>query len=209
MTKFLISDTKMFTILYCQLTILLILFSSLSFLDMKWIVAIPENVAGKAHFLTYYNSTYDLKIQYPYNWTIDQKQSLLYDDVTKIVGFINDPNELAGDFLISVHNLTSKYVNQTISVAELLNRTVEYYKGYYHDFNLIESSYNTTNSVYRVVWIDKEGPYTIKSMQIGSIVGNRAYLVRYYAELEEYPDNLSLLEKMLDSLTINNKTFHY
>jgi eukaryotic-like serine/threonine-protein kinase len=178
---------------------------------MEWIIAIPENSATKAYFLTYYDPIYGVKIQYPYNWTLDEKQTLSYDDVTKIVGFIKDPNELAGDFLISVHNLTNKYASQTIGLEELLNHTIDYYKEYYHDFNLIESNTSvtlddTSNSAYRLVWIDKDGQYTIKTMQMGTIIGNLAYIIRYYAELGEYLDNLPLIERMIDSLRISNNT---
>ncbi len=188
--------------------VLLLLFIALfSFFNTQWLVAIPENAVTKALFYTYYNPVYGIKIQYPSNWSLDNKQILLYDDLTKIVGFIKDPKEMTGDFLISVHNLTNKYESRGIDLEELLNHTIDYYKKYYHDFNLIESSKSVTlgdasNIAYRIVWIDKEGQYTIKTMQMGTIKGNLAYIIRYYAELEEYSNNLPLIEKMIDSIRI-------
>jgi eukaryotic-like serine/threonine-protein kinase len=178
---------------------------------MECIIAIPENTASKANFLTYYDPKYGVKIQYPSNWTVDERETLSYDGVTKIVGFIKDPNALAGDFLISVHNLTNKYLSRTIGLEELLDHTIDYYKEYYHDFNLIESNtsgtlVNTSNSAYKLVWIDKEGQYSIKTMQMGTITGNLAYIIRYYAELGEYSDNLPLIKRMIDSLRISNNT---
>jgi serine/threonine-protein kinase len=189
---------------------LLIIILSLSFLNTERTNAISEDASSKAQFYKYDDPIHGVKVQYPSNWTIDKIQTSNYDDVTKIVGFIKDPNSLAGDFLISVHNLTNDYVNKTVDLSKLLNSTIDYYKGYYHDFNLIESKYNVSfsnfpNSAYRLVWIDTEEPYTIKSMQIGTIIGNKAYLVRYYAELEKYSDNLPLIERMIYSLEINNK----
>jgi len=222
--------------------VLLLLFIALfSFFNTQWLVAIPENAVTKALFYTYYNPVYGIKIQYPSNWSLDNKQILLYDDLTKIVGFIKDPKEMTGDFLISVHNLTNKYESRGIDLEELLNHTIDYYKKYYHDFNLIESSKSVTlgdasniellnytidyykkyyhdfnliessksvtlgdasNIAYRIVWIDKEGQYTIKTMQMGTIKGNLAYIIRYYAELEEYSNNLPLIEKMIKSIRI-------
>jgi len=188
--------------------VLLLLFIALfSFFNTQWLVAIPENAVTKALFYTYYNPVYGIKIQYPSNWSLDNKQILLYDDLTKIVGFIKDPKEMTGDFLISVHNLTNKYESRGIDLEELLNHTIDYYKKYYHDFNLIESSKSVTlgdasNIAYRIVWIDKEGQYTIKTMQMGTIKGNLAYIIRYYAELEEYSNNLPLIEKMIESIRI-------
>jgi len=188
--------------------VLLLLFIALfSFFNTQWLVAIPENAVTKALFYTYYNPVYGIKIQYPSNWSLDNKQILLYDDLTKIVGFIKDPKEMTGDFLISVHNLTNKYESPGIDLEELLNYTIDYYKKYYRDFNLIESSKSVTlgdasNIAYRIVWIDKEGQYTIKTMQMGTIKGNLAYIIRYYAELEEYSNNLPLIEKMIESIRI-------
>jgi len=188
--------------------VLLLLFIALfSFFNTQWLVAIPENAVTKALFYTYYNPVYGIKIQYPSNWSLDNKQILLYDDLTKIVGFIKEPKEMTGDFLISVHNLTNKYESRGIDLEELLNHTIDYYKKYYHDFNLIESSKSVTlgdasNIAYRIVWIDKEGQYTIKTMQMGTIKGNLAYIIRYYAELEEYSNNLPLIEKMIESIRI-------
>ena len=188
--------------------VLLLLFIALfSFFNTQWLVAIPENAVTKALFYTYYNPVYGIKIQYPSNWSLDNKQILLYDDLTKIVGFIKEPKEMTGDFLISVHNLTNKYESPGIDLEELLNHTIDYYKKYYHDFNLIESSKSVTlgdasNIAYRIVWIDKEGQYTIKTMQMGTIKGNLAYIIRYYAELEEYSNNLPLIEKMIESIRI-------
>jgi hypothetical protein len=214
LTDFLSKYDKIFTYryyIYDLALLLLILISSLSFFDIERVDAIPKDANSKLQFLTYNDPIYGVEIQYPSNWTIDKKQTSLYNDITKIVGFTKDPNALSGDFLISVHNLANKYVNGTIGLTELLNRTVEYYKGHYHNFNLIELDQNDSlntppNSAYRLVWIDKDGQYTIKTMQMGTIIGNQAYLIRYYAELGEYSDNLQLIERMIDSLKVNNKT---
>jgi PsbP-like protein len=216
LTDFLSKYEKIFTCRYYinDLALLLVLISSLFFFDIEWVNATPKDANSKSQFLTYNDPGYDIEIQYPYNWTIDKRQNSPYIDITKIVGFTKDPNALSGDFLISIHNLTNKYMNGTIGLAELLNRTVEYYKGYYQDFNLIEIDQNDRlnsppNSAYRLVWIDKEGEYTIKTMQMGTIIGNQAYLIRYYAELGEYSDNLQLIERMIDSLKINNKSIPF
>jgi PsbP-like protein len=211
---FLSKYDKIFSLRYCNLMALLILISSLSFFSMEWIVAIPENTGARDQFLTYYDMKYGVEIQYPSNWTVDEGENLSYEGVTKIVGFFKDPNALAGDFLISAHNLTNKYVSRPIGLEELLNGTINYYKEYYHDFNLVESNTigtlaNTSNSAYRLVWIDKEGQYTIKTLQMGTIIGNLAYIIRYYAEVGEYLDNLPLIERMIDSLRISNNTAHH
>lgn len=210
LTYFLSKYRKVLVNRYSNIVPLVILICFISIFNMHSVFAIPQNITGRTHFLTYCDPIYGIKIQYPTTWVLDKKQIVPYDDVKKIVGFIKDPNALAGDFLISVHNLTNKYLSRTIDLETLLNHTVDYYKEYYHhDFNLIESTTgvtlaNTSNSAYKLIWTDKDGPYTIKSMQMGTIIGNLAYLIRYYAEQEQYSDNLPLIGGMIDSLTINN-----
>ena len=56
------------------------------------------------------------------------------------------------------------------------------------------------------MWIDPEGQYTIKTMQIGIIINHKLYVIQYYAELEKYSDNLPIIQKMVNSLQINNIT---
>jgi hypothetical protein len=152
-----------------------------------------------------------IKIQYPYDWTVDESEPLSYYDVTKIVGFIKNPDELAGDFLISVHNLSGTYKGLRIGLEELLNNTIDYYKKYYDNFKVIDANTNVTlgnshNSAYRLIWIDTDGLYTIKNMQIGTISGNSVYIIRYYAESSEYATNLPLIYTMIDSLEIMTKS---
>jgi hypothetical protein len=64
-----------------------------------------------------------------------------------------------------------------------------YNKYFYTDFNLVESNIThlagKNNPAYKLVWIDPEGQYTIKTMQIGTIINHKLYVIQYYAELEK------------------------
>lgn len=176
--------------------------------------SIVENVGASLketkefQFFTYHDPIHGIKIQYPSNWMVDKKETLMYNDITKIVGFIKDPNSLTGAFLISMYNLTNYEDSQTTSLDELLNDNIDYYKEHYDDFNLIVSNTNlilagTGSSAYKLVWIDMAGQYTIKTMQLGTIMGSKVYVIQYYAELGEFRDNLPTIQKMIDSLKIN------
>jgi hypothetical protein len=213
-TDFLSKYDKLLGYNYCRLVSLLILICSLSIFNMGLAFASPQNKVDETESLTFCDPIYGVRIQYPANWLLDKKQIMPYDDVTKIVGFIKDPNALTGDFVISVHTLSNQYFNGTIGIEALLNHTRDYYKQYYHDFNLVESTTdvtlgNTSNSAYKLIWTDKDGPYTIKNMQMATIIGNLAYIIRYYADQEHYSNNFPLIERMIDSLRIFNNNAYF
>jgi serine/threonine-protein kinase len=173
--------------------------------------ATSQDTKTPIHFLTYYDPLYGIKIQYPSDWLLDESEPFSYDEVTKIIGFIKNPDAFAGDFLISVHNLSNKYMNQSIDLNTLLNHTIDYYKEYYRNFKLIDGNTNVTlgnisNDAYKLVWIDTDRQYTIQNMQIGTIIGNKAYLIRYYAKPEEFSTNISVIDRMLESLRILDKS---
>ena len=201
-----ISDIVTFTLL-----LLIIISSLITLFSIVEKVGASLEETKEFQFFTYYDPIYGIKIQYPSNWIVDKKETLMYNDITKIVGFIKDPNSLNGDFLISTYNLTNYEDSQTTSLDELLNDNIDYYKEHYDDFNLIVSNTNlilagTGSSAYKLVWIDMAGQYTIKTMQLGTIMGNKVYVIQYYAELGEFRDNLPTIQKMIDSLKINSNT---
>jgi serine/threonine-protein kinase len=163
------------------------------------------------NFLTYENHTFGIKIRYPPDWTIDEKNAALYNNQTMIVAFVKDFKSFSGDFLISVYDLTANSSTHTITLGKLLDSIIDSYKKYiYTDFNLVESNIThlagKNNPAYKLVWIDPEGQYTIKTMQIGTIINHKLYVIQYYAELEKYSDNLPIIQKMVDSLQIHNTT---
>jgi hypothetical protein len=73
------------------------------------------------------------------------------------------------------------------------------------DFKVIESNTNSTlagKPAYKLVYTDVEDGINYKSMEIGTIAGDRLYYVKYLVEEEQYPDYLPTVQKMVDSLKI-------
>jgi eukaryotic-like serine/threonine-protein kinase len=198
-------DRLMLILLLVSLDVLLLL--------SVFTISLPALAQTKQeNFLTYENHIFGVKIRYPPDWTIDEKNITPNNNgIATIVGFVKDFKSFSGDFLISIYNLTANSNAHVITLDKLLDNIIDSYKKYiYTDFNLVES--NTThlagnnNPAYKLVWIDPEGQYTIKTMQIGTIIGHKLYVVQYYAELEKYSDNLPAIQKMIDSLQINYTT---
>lgn len=188
------------TLLLVSSLLLLLLFIESNFVN-------AEYRPTHDNFVTYKDPLYCLMIDYPSDWSLDKKQVFLYDDATKIIGFTKNPAQLSGYFVISVHDLSNNTFNRTITSEELLHFTIDYYEKIYHDFDIIESNAsilmgNAPNNSYSLIWTDKQGPITVKTIQMGTIIGNSLYIIRYYAELDQYAHNLPIVGKMIDSLTI-------
>jgi hypothetical protein len=91
---------------------------------------------------------------------------------------------------------------------EYLTTTINDYNDT-QDFKVIESNTNSSilggKPAYKLVFtdVDDDNNY-YKSMEIGTIIGDKIYFVTYDAEGEEerYSDYLPTVQKMIDSLNI-------
>ena len=75
------------------------------------------------------------------------------------------------------------------------------------DFNLIESNTNITlgggnNPAYGLIYTDREDNINYKTMEIGTIIGDRIYYIEYIAEEKQYSNYLPTIQMMINSLQI-------
>lgn len=157
-------------------------------------------------FKTYENPTYGIKIQYPSNWRTDEGDVYADDYVTDVVGFIaplrSYSEEYATSLWISIENLPP---NQDPTLNEYLDQTIDAYYETFQQFEVIE--YDTDSILagkpaYRLVSTDEDGGIHRKSMEIGTIMGDKAYFITYDTEEEQYYDHLPTIQKMVGSLRI-------
>ena len=155
-------------------------------------------------FKRYENPTYGINIQYPSNWRVDEGDVYADDYVTDIVSFIapirSDTEAYGPSLSISIDNPPP---NLNENLNEYLTRITTEYSDTYEDFNVIESDTNSILSgmpVYKIVFTDEEDGIDYKSMEIGTIIGDKVYFVTYFAEEEQYSDYLPTIQKMISSL---------
>ena len=166
--------------------------------------------AATSDILTYENSSYGIEIQYPANWTKDEEDTDPSDGITDIVEFsspfesrLDSYSETLG---ISIEELT----DQNMTLEEYASSLITAYNETFTDFNLIESNTNSTlagKPAYKLVYTetleDEEDESTnLKSMEIGTIIGDRLYFIEYIAEEEKYSNYLPTIEMMIDSIEI-------
>jgi hypothetical protein len=169
---------------------------------------IPNSTNLTNAILTYQNNSYGIRIQYPANWTKAEQDVNPNDNITNIVIFTS-PHENTSDnyseyLVISMERLTDQ--NKTLeeyaaSLITIYNKTLT-------DFNLIESNTNTTlaggnnNPAYGLIYTHRVDGTNYKKMEIGTIIGDRIYFIKYSADEKQFSNYLPTIRMMINSLQI-------
>jgi hypothetical protein len=98
--------------------------------------------------------------------------------------------------------------NQNMTLKEYVTSLVSNYNKTLTDFKVIESNTNITlagannNPAYGLIYTDREDNTNYKTMEIGTIIGDRIYTIEYLAEENQYSNYLPTIQMMINSLQI-------
>jgi eukaryotic-like serine/threonine-protein kinase len=160
-------------------------------------------------FRTYENPAYGIQIQYPSTWIIYAGDMFSDDDAIDIVSFLgpvkSDTKAHAPSLYISIVNPPPS-PDLNLNLNEYLTRITNDYKAKLKEFKVIESNTNSIlagKPAYKLVFTDEEDEIYYKTMDIGTIIGDKVYLLSYEAEDEkQYSEYLPIIQKMIDSFKI-------
>jgi PsbP-like protein len=206
---------------YSAIAFLFLIFSVAVALSTSHIFPQQQAVAQKAttiglspcfttlsSFLTYQNSTYGIKIQYPSNWKPKPTGS---DSRNIIVAFI-PAKSLFGNtsVALTIEVLSLPPILPTvhnISMSTLAPFIIDAIKQTNPDFQLDESNSTTIRSdistipAYKIVYTTDDH----KIMKIITIKGDKAYVITYGTKQSaQYSNYLPIAQKMIDSFQIVN-----
>jgi hypothetical protein len=184
----------------------------------------PANKTSPNNFITYENSTFGIKIQYPPSWYtstefVPANNSKPVLDYGIVSFFPRSKSDLAGVKLF-VNSL-----NDTKSVAEYLSDTSVAYRNKIPHFKPIESTTNSTLAMlpaYRLTYTSaydyRYSPEVdrYKVLEIGTIIaGGKVYYIQYTNDPKQFDNDLPIVQKMINSFQITahpqlgNQTFTY
>jgi hypothetical protein len=110
-------------------------------------------------------------------------------------------------YMDRLHNSTTNLNNYAHFVAftDYENRP-----SYFHAFKLLELNTNSSKLAGKLAYTiigtyDLPSSGLQKVMEIGTIIGDKAYSLQYIADAPRYPDYLPTVEKMIDSLQITSQ----
>ena len=152
----------------------------------------PEN------FLTYGNSNLGITIKYPQTW---ERRDIDNPITGEVVAFVSAKQTEADKF------------------QEKLTISVEDFSGTLEDFSdtstnditkhlvkaEIQKPRETTlanKSAYQLIYTGKDGENNLKSMQLFTLKGDKAYIVTYTAAIDNYNDFIQTAETMIKSFEI-------
>jgi len=155
-----------------------------------------------ANLLTYQNSTFGIKIQYPSNWE-KQENGTRQDTQTDIVTFLSPVINSRANLDVSIDDISGE---KGISLTQYANQNIADLNQSLPDAKLIASNTNNVAIVglpaYRMVYTSADGNTILKTMEIGAMKGDKVYILTYEAAMQEYAKYLSVIQRMIDSFQI-------
>ncbi len=148
----------------------------------------------------YDNGADALKIKYPDNWTReDIENAITQEVVTFISPKQNDPNKLRENVTIRVENLV-----QPLTLEEYTNLLIKEIKNSQPDAKIEQTSTTLANKpANQLVSTIIDGKNHLKTLQIFTLKADRAYVIIYTAKLDTYDKYIQTAESMIRSFEIH------
>jgi hypothetical protein len=163
-------------------------------------------------FLTYDNATYGVTIQYPSNWIVDNTD-FPGDPLTQIVGFFSPLESRVDTYEERLWIAQEQQsFSEDFNLAQYAEQIVSNYNSTLIDFSLDEIDTETAtlgnndSPAYRIVYTERLQPEDIdlKTLEIGTMIGDKVYVVMYHAETARYDQYLPIIEEMINSLELSD-----
>jgi hypothetical protein len=163
-------------------------------------------------FLTYDNATYGVTIQYPSNWLVDNTD-FPGDPLTQIVGFFSPLESRVDTYEERLWIAQEQQsFSEDFNLEQYAEQIVSNYNSTLIDFSLDEIDTETAtlgnndSPAYRIVYTERLQPEDIdlKTLEIGTIIGDKVYVVMYHAETARYDQYLPIIEEMINLLELSD-----
>ena len=163
------------------------------------------------NLISYENSTYRLRLDHPYNWTLDEKTDPKIINPTTIVRFyspsfyspsesISKKNNALFDILIDDKpGIAQSERNQTLNLEAYLNKIIQEYKESLKNFRVIHADTNSSISgkpAYRLVFKFNVSGSMLKIEERGIIAHHdKVFKVQFYADMSKFEDYYPVIKK--------------
>jgi eukaryotic-like serine/threonine-protein kinase len=164
---------------------------SLSIIIITSLLSVPlTDQQTNSKFVTYDNPTFGVRIQYPSDW--GRLDLSFMQDSADIDFYPLADTSLAKNVKIQVNNLPS----QNMTLEEYTNSQINPLEE-----KLLKSNTTTLAGMpgYEIVFTSLQG---LKTMQVWTIKNDKAYIITYVAQEEDYEKELQVAQKMIDSFEI-------
>lgn len=183
-----------------SLLLLIVVISGVTVLASMKLTALAQQTTA-TNLLTYQNSTFGIKIQYPSGWD-KQENGTKQDTETDVVIFYPPASNSNASLDLSMDDISDE---KGISVAQYANDGLGDLK---HSLQNLKSIGLTTNNIlaglpaYKSLYTYVDGKTTFKDMEIGAIKGDKAYILTYEGGADEFDKYLPTVQQMINSFKI-------
>ncbi len=150
---------------------------------------------------SYENSTYGITVKYPHNWSIIGSAGI-EDNDADIVTFLSPTQN--DNAVVDIHQ--DKPANGNSDIGTYLSSTISLYKNNLQDVKVIGSNTNSSlagNKAYKLIYTyTTSDGFRMKDMEIGTIIGNKAYYMVYDGKESLFDNYLPIVQNMIDSFKV-------
>lgn len=162
------------------------------------------SLPSSAPMFTYENrniTEFRIRMQYPSNWITNATVDRIVNG-TKVVEFDTPSTGFSNNLIVFV-----RHVNNEDSIFHELQRSIES-NSFNPGYKILEANTNATLSkqpAYLLVdSTTNTNGLTTNIREIGTIIGDKVYIVQYFADSADYFTYLPTINKMIDSIVITS-----
>jgi hypothetical protein len=146
-----------------------------------------------------------IRVHYPSDWTIQEsKPSGTRINIATFVSPTGPNSNPTADIAIYIDSLH----NSTTNLNNFAQYSLDGYKNFFSAFKLLKLNTHLTldgHSAYALVGIYQDSSFGLqKLMEVGTVIGDKAYYVQYIADAPRYSNYLPVVQNMINSLQITS-----
>lgn len=150
----------------------------------------------------YENTNYGIKIKYPQNWKLQDKEDPAF---TGDIAILVPPEAKEDDCQVSMTIAVDEFQGNSPSIEDYKNSVKEKINTLNPNTKIADESASaklSNSSAYKLVYPRQDGQCNLQVMEIGTIKNNKAYYITYKASANVYDNFLKPVEEIINSIEI-------
>jgi hypothetical protein len=173
-----------------------------------------SNSSNTMIFNKYENSEMGISIKYPSNFLIDESNS---NETVKQVSFFpayddsdDYPPTYISWFNVYVEDLYPPISDNPVNISTYLKDEANSIQEENADVTILETSTDyllSGQKAYKLVTMSYSGNSTVNDVEVGTIVGNKLYILNYEVNSQDFKNALPIANRMIYSFEITSNNF--
>lgn len=196
------------------LTLIPLILLLIPFLSNNYVIGqIQSSVNGVqiTPLYSYFNSNYNVSMNYPSTWSVNETDPTPEDRVDLIAEFVSPFETLNDTYTEYVQLNRDDGIFYVADLNKYLQESISSYQDSVSNFTLIDSStsdYLSDQPAYSLTFtqvLNGEGgqkPITLKCFEIGTLINNTGYYITYIGQDDQFERFFPIVKQMINSFKI-------